>query len=335
MWRLQSLKVFINQRLTAAVEEVIGRLEKTITEYEEEMAHRHHRLLETALKPEEERQRAVFCADVQQQLVIKEEALSEQQQQQQQQWSPSLDQEDPQCPHIKEEKEDFWTEEVRSQLTGLHEDHITKLPSTHVPVKSEEREKSQSSQLHQRQTEDCQETEPTASSSTGQVKTEPDGEDYGGPGPDRILVSDFKFESESDGKTSHSFEASGDDWKEIRKPQTDLNTVKNTVPVSDMGCSTAVKSFSCSKCGKRFGQKHHLQTHMRCHTGEKPFSCSLCGKRFTQKGNLTQHLTVHTREKPCSCPVCGERFSQRGNLTQHMTVHTREKLSDCTVIRFE
>ncbi|XP_018517016.1 zinc finger protein 22 [Lates calcarifer] len=300
MSRLQGLKVFINQRLTAAVEEVISRLEKVIMEYEDEMECRHRRLLNSASKPEDEQKRA----DVQQQLVIKEEVLSEQQE-----WSPRQDQEDPEHPHIKEEKQDFWTsQEIRSQL---HDGNITKFPSTQVPVKSEEEEKSQSSQLYQR-------LAPASSSAQPE------------PEPDRSSASGFKHQSKSVDKTSHSSEAetedSDDDWKEIRKPQTDLNTVKNKVPVNDIGRNTSIKSFSCSKCDKRFGQKHHLQTHMRCHTGEKPFSCSLCGKRFTQKGNLTQHLTVHTREKPCSCPVCGERFSQKGNLTQHMTVHTREKL---------
>ena len=248
--------------------------------------------------------------------MIKEELPSEQQQ-----WSPGLDRELPEPPHIKEEKEDFWTSQVRGQLQGLHEDNITKFPSTHVSVKTE----------NQRQTEENREAEPPSSSSVEHMKTEADEEECGGPEPDRILVSDFRHLSGSDHKTSHSSEASGSNWKEIKKPRTGLNTVR----VDDMGRNTRIKSYSCSNCGKRFGQKHHLQTHMRCHTGEKPFSCSLCGKRFTQKGNLTQHLAVHTREKPCSCPVCGERFSQRGNLTQHMTVHTREKLSGCTVIRFE
>lgn len=223
----------------------------------------------------------------------------------QQECSPNLDQEDLERQHIKEEKEDFWTsQEVRSQQQGLHEEDITKFLLTHVPVKSDDdEEKPHSSQLHQRQTEDKREAVSPASSSTEQMKTEANGDDCGGSEPDRILLSGFKCLTGSDNKTLHSFEAvtedSSDDWKEIKKPQTDLNNMKNTVPVNDMGCNSGNKSFSCSKCSKRFGQKHHLQTHMRCHTGEKPFSCSLCGKRFSQKGNLTQHMTVHTREKLC------------------------------------
>ncbi|XP_029381278.1 zinc finger protein 184-like [Echeneis naucrates] len=274
MSKLHSLKVFINQRLAAAVEEVMGRLERAITEYEEEIEGRHQRLLLLTSKPEDERQRA----DVQQQLVIKEEVVFEEQE-----WIPSLDQDDTGHPHIKEEKWDFWTsEEASGQFQILHESRQTELSP-----------------------------ESVVCSSIKQAKTEADRKDCGG----REMESGFKSQVNSDYKTSCSSEA------EIRSTQT-----VNTHLVGDTGGCNSIKPFSCSKCGKRFGQKHHLQTHMRCHTGEKPFSCSLCGKRFTQKGNLTQHLTVHTREKPCNCPVCGEKFSQRGNLTQHMTVHTREKL---------
>ncbi|TKS80450.1 Zinc finger protein [Collichthys lucidus] len=307
MSRLQAVKVFIQQRLSAAVEEIFGHLERTITECEEEMENRHQQLLDSEL------QRAVSPGDVQQPLLFKEE---------QQDWSAGLE------PRIKDEKEDSWTSQDDEQLQGLREEDITKFPFTHVLLKSEDDEdKRQSSQLHQRQTEEKVEAEPRASSSNKQMKTEADGEECGGSEPNRILVSGIKCLSGSNDKTLHSFEAVikniGDGWKEIRKTQTDL---KNQISVNDLGQSAVTKPLSCSKCGKRFGQKHHLLTHMRCHTGEKPFSCSLCGKRFSQKGNLTQHLTVHTREKPCSCPVCGERFAQKGNLTQHMTVHTREKL---------
>nr|XP_020475236.1 zinc finger and SCAN domain-containing protein 12-like [Monopterus albus]XP_020475237.1 zinc finger and SCAN domain-containing protein 12-like [Monopterus albus] len=318
MSRLQGLKVFIQQRLTAAVDEVVGYLERTITEYEE-MECRHRELLDARPEPGDRLHTAVFSADVQQQFMIKEEVFPEQQGK-----SPCLDQVDPEGPHIKEETQDFRIgQEARSQLQGPHEEDISKFPFSHVHMKTDDsKETADSTQLQQRQTKD-------SSTSTEQMKPEADGEGCGGPEPDKTLGSGFKCPPESDYKMSHcSEEDTGDscDWKELSNPQTDVNTMKNAVTLNDTGGNSGSKSFSCSKCGKRFGQKHHLQTHMRCHTGEKPFSCSLCGKRFTQKGNLTQHLTIHTREKPCNCPVCGERFAQKGNLTQHMTVHTREKL---------
>ncbi len=58
MSRLQSLKGFIYQRLTAAVEEIIGHFERTVTEYEEEVECRHRKLLDMVSKPENRLQRA-------------------------------------------------------------------------------------------------------------------------------------------------------------------------------------------------------------------------------------------------------------------------------------
>lgn len=41
MSKLQSLKVYISQRLSAAVDDILGHLEMTILEYEEETERRH------------------------------------------------------------------------------------------------------------------------------------------------------------------------------------------------------------------------------------------------------------------------------------------------------
>uniref|UniRef100_UPI0037E73C1F zinc finger protein 771-like n=1 Tax=Semicossyphus pulcher TaxID=241346 RepID=UPI0037E73C1F len=277
MWRLRSVRELISQRLSAAVEEIIDQLERSISECEEELELKHRSMMKSILKGQEGLQRAT---DVQR--LIKEEQPEKER-------SPSLDQEDADPPHIKEEQ-DVWTSEEGGQ--GQPEEDMTEFSSSGVPVKSED-DDAEMSQLYHRQTEGSSETAPA------------------GPEPHRV----------TDDQTSHSLEGGLNDLK-VRTPHTDLNKA----PVNSEEQNSDTKPFSCCKCGRRFGKKHHLQTHLRCHTGERPFSCSLCGKRFTQKGNLTQHLSVHTREKPCSCPVCGERFSQRGNLTQHMTVHTREKL---------
>ena len=58
MCSLQSVKLFVQQRLTAAVEEIFGHLEKTITEYEEEIHRRHRRLLDELLKAETKQRKA-------------------------------------------------------------------------------------------------------------------------------------------------------------------------------------------------------------------------------------------------------------------------------------
>ncbi|XP_042372564.1 zinc finger protein 135-like, partial [Plectropomus leopardus] len=167
---------------------------------------------------------------------------------------------DPEPPHIKEEQEELWSSQEGEQLQGLEEADITKFPFTPVPVKSEDdEEKPQSSQLHQRLTE--------------QMETEADGEDCGGPEPDRNSHPDTHLQPETEDKTGDSSEPEtedSDDWRETREPQSGLNSLEND--------QVSEKPFSCSECGKRFGRKMHLQRHARTHTGEKPFSCSVCDK---------------------------------------------------------
>ncbi|KAL7375994.1 hypothetical protein ABVT39_027877, partial [Epinephelus coioides] len=251
---------------------------------------------------------------VQQLSVVKEEVPPEQQE-----WSSSVDQEDPEPPHIKEEQEELWISQEGEQLQGLEEDDITKFTSTPVPLKSEDdEEKPQSSQLHQRQTQ--------------HMRTEAEGEDCGGAEPVRNSDLDRHLQPEIDDKTEESSDPEtddSDDWTETREPQSGLNSLKNDqVSVSDL--VVGEKQFSCSECGKRFGHSGDLKKHMRTHTVEKPFSCSECGKRFGHRGDLKKHMRTHTGEKPFSCSECGKRFGHSGDLKKHMRTHTGEKPFGCS-----
>ncbi|XP_068589653.1 uncharacterized protein [Cebidichthys violaceus] len=142
MSKVQMLRCLVNQRLTAAAEEIFGVFERTIAEYEEELCRskeeneRQRKLLDADFNP----QLRLHRADVQQLLVVKEEVPPEQQE-----WSSSLDQEDPEPPHIKEDQEDpepphikedqeeLRTSQEGEQLQGLEEADIIKFIFT--PVK--------------------------------------------------------------------------------------------------------------------------------------------------------------------------------------------------------
>ncbi|XP_034401555.1 zinc finger protein 572-like [Cyclopterus lumpus] len=338
MCKVQMLRALVKQRLTAAAQEIFGLFERTIAEYEEELC---------ASKEENERQRelldAVFNpqlrlhrADAQQVIGGEEE---------QQDWSSSLnqedpepphikeeqedlepphnkgdqedpepphikgdqedlepphikgdqedlelphikeDQEDPEPPHIKEEQEELWTSQEGEQLQGLEEAGI-KFSFTTVKSEDDE-EEAQSSHLHQRQTE--------------HMETEADGEDCGGPEPDRNPDPGDSSETEV-----------SDDWKETSEPPSGLNSLNNYF--------SSEKPFRCSVCRKGFGLKGTLKEHMRFHTGEKPFSCSVCKKSFAWRGSLHKHTRIHTREKRFSCSVCQSRFTWFHQLKTHKCV---------------
>ncbi|XP_068587420.1 zinc finger and SCAN domain-containing protein 26-like [Cebidichthys violaceus] len=331
MSRRQMLTSLVNQRLTAAEEEICGLFERTMAEYEEERSsskeqnERQRKLLDAVFNPEARIQRA----DVQQLLLVKEEVPPEQQE-----WSSSLDpelphikeeqedpelphieeeqedpelphieeeQEDPELPHIKEEQEDpelphtkeeqedpelphtgpeFLFSQEGKQLQGLEESDVK---FSFTPVKSEDdEEEAQSSQLHERQTE--------------QMETEADGEDCGGPEPDRNSDPDRHQGPDTDEKTGDSSDTDDtDDWKETRERQLGLNYLKpDEVSVSDPRCSAGRKLFTCSECEKTFGNNQHLKTHMRIHTGEKPYSCTVCKRSFNNTSHLKRHMRIHT-----------------------------------------
>ncbi|XP_041664867.1 zinc finger protein 260-like [Cheilinus undulatus] len=217
---------------------------------------------------------------------------------------------------IKEEPVELNINQKKDQLHGAEEDDIIKFTFSPTFVKSEDdEEEPQSSQLHQRQTEE--------------LKTD-DGEDCGEPAavgysdPERDLhpKTEVKTEDFSEAETDDSA-----DWEETTDHQSYSKPVKNKRR------RTNKELHSCSECGKVFKHKGHLKDHMRIHTGEKPYVCSECGKRFNQQGNLNKHMNTHSKDKSFKCSECGKGFNQKRNLTKHIFVHTRKKPFSCALCR--
>ncbi|XP_039858460.1 uncharacterized protein LOC120715493 [Simochromis diagramma] len=114
----QYLREFINERLTAAAEQIFLEFEKTIVQYEEEID-RQRRLLDITWKP----QIKLHRTDIPLQPVCEEKVLPELQLCDQER-SSSVDQEEPEAPQIKEEQEQLCSSQEGEQL-GLKEEMDT------------------------------------------------------------------------------------------------------------------------------------------------------------------------------------------------------------------
>ncbi|XP_054628545.1 gastrula zinc finger protein XlCGF57.1-like [Dunckerocampus dactyliophorus] len=243
--------------------------------------------------------------------------------------SSTLKREDPQLPHIKEEKEELWITQERECLLRPKEAEFTKLPLTVVSVKTEDHEDKppESSQLHHSPSEENRGAEPPSSSSPQHMTTEAGGDHCGGSQADNVLAP----LSDSDDTTSDSPEDEGREDSSDTDWEVDMRTHTDNKHSKCSKRKTGKRNVTCSVCDKSFVCKSELTKHMRRHTGEKPFGCSSCAKSFFSKSDLTRHMVTHTGEKPFGCSVCAKTFSRKSSLTQHMLTHTGEKPFCCSV----
>ncbi|XP_035804104.2 zinc finger protein 37-like [Amphiprion ocellaris] len=314
---------FINERLTAAAEEIFSEFEKTIVQYEEEID-RQRRLLDNIWKP----QITQHTADLPQQHVYKEEEVLASQQlcnleknssldlddqehlqmkEEQEELCTGLDLEDPQPSQIKEEQEELRTSQEGEQLVLKREIDESRqhsdLPSSHYcPV--DEAPGQDGRKL-------------IDSGSTRNAEPNPDKRSHRNNSHSNTV--DDSPVSESRCKTDTQCDVCGKIFK-------DKYQMKRHQRIH-----TGVKPYACNFCGKRFCQISSVKYHIRIHTGEKPHSCDTCGKSFRTSDGLTVHRRTHTGERPYSCKTCGKRFTQNGSLSAHMSIHTGQKKYSCRV----
>ncbi|XP_049419262.1 zinc finger protein 232-like isoform X1 [Epinephelus fuscoguttatus] len=224
------------------------------------------------------------------------------------------EQEDPGPLHIKEEQEEVWSSPEGEQLSGLEEADITRLTS--VTVKSEDdEEKPQSSLLHQSQTEDSRDTEPPTSSSAMQIKTETDGEDCGGSEPARNLDPHGHSQPNTDDeKASDSSETedSDIDWQE---------------PMSDSGSET---DYSVSGWKETRTAESAVNVE-GCDVGQKSSSVFQYSKQLNYRGFVQRHMKAHFGKRSSRCSVSKKCFRVKENVDAQVSDDAEEKLFGCDV----
>lgn len=69
-------------------------------------------------------------------------------------------------------------------------------------------------------------------------------------------------------------------------------------------------------CGRRFGRKENIKSHVQTHLGDRQYKCDHCEKCFVRGHDLKRHAKIHTGDKPYEC-LCGNVFARHDALTRH------------------
>ncbi|ODQ65388.1 hypothetical protein NADFUDRAFT_25384, partial [Nadsonia fulvescens var. elongata DSM 6958] len=69
-------------------------------------------------------------------------------------------------------------------------------------------------------------------------------------------------------------------------------------------------------CGKEFGRKYNIRSHIQTHLSDRPYKCEVCESRFVRQHDLKRHMKIHVEAKPYECP-CGKTFARQDALTRH------------------
>ncbi|MEQ2216604.1 hypothetical protein XENOCAPTIV_019141 [Xenoophorus captivus] len=326
MSKIEMLRLLINQRLTAAAEEIFGVFGRTIAEYEEEISRskleidRQRRLLELSRKPQISLQADSSGEETVHQTL---EFLSENK-----------------CRSIF----GFMfakTKYVLLETTMISSydvlDYVTTLTSAinlneeEPPTRIKEEEQEQDvwtdppGEMPERSEQNNVGFVLFQSSAAG---TQQDNSSTGSP------VSKFQSQdledSGMDPRPGTSVQQTCSELNEDRPGACEAASGNGQNDSVDVAFPKVVDSYICSVCGKAFYERGQWAKHTRIHRKvdskvDKSFTCDICGKRLTRSDGYQKHLRVHTGEKPYSCHVCGRSFSDNSNYKRHIRRHMREK----------
>ncbi|KAK9468319.1 hypothetical protein V1512DRAFT_259220 [Lipomyces arxii] len=69
-------------------------------------------------------------------------------------------------------------------------------------------------------------------------------------------------------------------------------------------------------CGKTFGRRYNIRTHIQTHLSDRPHVCATCDARFVRQHDLRRHEKKHEGKKPYVCR-CGKAFARQDAMMRH------------------
>lgn len=104
----------------------------------------------------------------------------------------------------------------------------------------------------------------------------------------------------------------------IDETKTETGVTLDDISAHIEGPDPADGKWTCifEDCGKKFGRKENIKSHVQTHLNDRQYQCPTCKKCFVRQHDLKRHAKIHTGVKPYPCD-CGNSFARHDALTRH------------------
>ncbi|KAM9414831.1 uncharacterized protein ACWYII_024011 isoform 1-T1 [Salvelinus alpinus] len=285
MSKLELFNAYLTERLTAAAREITLAVERTITDYQEEISRS---------KEENERLRLLLdfkphlhlhTKDPQQlTFTVSKEGVPPEQQHCEQE-CPSMGQQVPEPTQIKDEQEE---EPLQGQESDTKDFITVCVVSDCEGVNTR----------HASHTVESRDGGSPFNNTTGRIQTEPDDEDY----IDYIVSEPSSPAARSENSVNSGRDTDGESRE--RPPGSKPRKSQRKRVKKGTSVVEEASPYCCKLCGRTFVRMGFLVNHVqRTHTKHaKQYRCGVCEGVLDSKENLTVHVQTHTKERSTAHP---------------------------------